>query len=110
MKIIFVLSNPICELKNYDIILSLFLKYYPKAFFIQTNKQLAEILNQKYSYYGTCCGLESHVCIKNWNLHGHKKNVIRTSVNQCKKQNIFIQEEYFRHELKEEVDKISKLS
>ena len=92
---VFVLANPICEEKNFNLILSLFLQKFPKSHFIQVTKNVCDILFKNHNYYGTQCGFEPLVSIKSWNLKGKKKNIIRTAMNQVNAQNIELKESEF---------------
>ena len=90
---IFVLSNPICDEKNIESILGLFLDYFPRAFFVQIGKNIVDILHEKYGFYGTNCGQETRILLNAWNLSGRKKNVLRTAINNANLENISIHEE-----------------
>lgn len=96
----FVLSDPICEPKYFEIILDLFIQKFPNSLFVQVTKMIVEILHRKYNYFGTQCGLESKIILRHWNLKGSKKNVIRTALNQARMQGIVVKEEEFLEQSK----------
>ncbi len=90
---IFVLSNPICAKHHLETLLSEFLICFPNAFFIQVSKDVIDVLNHKFSYYGTECGEEVVFPIANWSIKGKKKDVIRRALNGAKKTGVEIQEQ-----------------
>jgi len=87
-----VLADPVCHLKDREIIISEFLKDGKKTGFVQISQGVARLLHEKFGYYGTQFGIEVNVDISTWDLKGKKKQVIRTALNHAKKQGIVIDE------------------
>jgi lysylphosphatidylglycerol synthetase-like protein (DUF2156 family) len=96
----FVLSDPICDATNLEIILDTFVHHFPNALFAQVTKKVVDILHRKHGYYGTQFGSESTIPLSDWNLRGSKKQIIRTAVNQAKAQGVEIKEGPFDEQAK----------
>ena len=87
-----VLSDPVCDSKHRETIIAEFLGDGKKTGFVQISQGVALLLHEKFGYYATQFGVEVNVDIEKWGLKGKKKQVIRTALNQAKKQGIVIEE------------------
>lgn len=94
-----VLSDPICHPQHRALMLDRFLAELPNAFFVQVSKAVVDHLHRHHGYYGTQFGSESKIDLASWSLSGSKKTVIRTAVNQARKQGIEIRESGLHHDL-----------
>ena len=87
-----VLSDPVCDEKDSERIITEFLKDNKKTGFVQISQGVASLLHDKFGYYATQFGVEINADIEKWNVKGKKKQVIRTALNHAKKQGIVIEE------------------
>jgi len=97
----FTLGDPVCAPEHMELILSKFLARHPNTVFCQVSKPVMQYLHQQYKYYGTQMGSQSTVDLENWNLKGKKKQVIRTAVNQAKKNGVVVHESLCENQSKE---------
>ena len=88
----FVLSDPVCDPKHFEMMLERFVQRFPDAAFAQVSKVVVDLLHGKYGYYGTQFGSEAKIPLCDWNLRGSKKQIIRTAVNQAKAQGVEVKE------------------
>lgn len=88
----FVLSDPICAPQHTEMMLDQFVAQFPNAVFAQVTKRVVDILHSRHAYYGSQFGSESKIPLHDWNLHGKKKQIIRTAVNQAIAQNVLVRE------------------
>jgi len=88
----FVLSDPVCEVKDSEAMLREFLNQGKHTTFVQISQDTAELLHEKFGYYATQFGVEITVDLQTWDLKGKKKQIIRTSVNHAKKEGVVIEE------------------
>jgi lysylphosphatidylglycerol synthetase-like protein (DUF2156 family) len=89
-----VLGDPICDEKDRGLLIGEFMRFHPNNAFIQISEPIAELIHNEFGYYATQFGIETTVDLKEWNLKGKKKQVLRTSVNQAKDQGVTIRECY----------------
>jgi phosphatidylglycerol lysyltransferase len=89
-----VLSDPVCQKKNQETLIGEFLRTSGPVGFAQVSEPVAELLHEKFEFYATQFGIESIIDLKNWDLKGKKKQILRTSLNQAAKKNISVQEFY----------------
>ena len=89
-----VLSDPVCDVKDRETLIGAFLKSGGPTGFAQVSEPVAEILHEKFGLYATQFGVESIIDLKNWDLKGKKKQVLRTSLNQAIKSGIYVRENY----------------
>lgn len=87
-----VLSDPVCDEKDREFIIRAFLQKYPNSAFIQITEPVAELMTRTFGCYATQFGIETRIDLEQWNLSGKKKQILRTAVNQAKKQNVVIRE------------------
>ena len=80
-----VLSDPVCDEKDSERIITEFLKDNKKTGFVQISQGVARLLHEKFGYYATQFGVEINADIEKWHVKGKKKQVIRTALNPCKK-------------------------
>lgn len=90
----FVLSDPVADKKDFELILCEFQKKFPNACHIQITKPVVDILHNKFGMYGTQFGSESKIDLTKWNLKGKKKQILRTAINQAEKNGITIKERF----------------
>lgn len=90
----FVLADPVCSVKDREVVLREFLKDKKSTAFVQITQDVAELLHEKFDYYATQFGVEAVVDLATWDLKGKKKQVMRTSINHAKKEGIVIEENY----------------
>lgn len=90
----FVLSDPVCDPRHFELLLFCFNSRFPRASYIQVSKPVADILHRRLGYYGTQFGSESRVDLKKWSLSGKKKQTIRTAINQAEKAGITVKERF----------------
>ncbi|UZE97145.1 DUF2156 domain-containing protein [Alkalimarinus alittae] len=90
----FVLSDPVSDKKDFELIVTAFHKKFPNASYIQISKPVVDILHEKFGLYGTQFGSESTIDLKNWSLKGKKKQVLRTAINQAEKNGITVKERF----------------
>ncbi len=88
----FALADPVCDPKHFELMLDRFVQRFPSAVFAQVSKAVVDILHRKHGFYGTQFGSESKIPLKDWNLRGSKKQIIRTAINQAKAQGVEIKE------------------
>jgi len=97
----FVLSDPVCDEKDREIIIKEFLKTGRHAVFAQITEPVAELIAEKFGYYSTQFGVETLVDLEDWDLKGKKKQVLRTSINKAKKDGIrFIEKDHINGDRK----------
>jgi lysylphosphatidylglycerol synthetase-like protein (DUF2156 family) len=89
-----VLSDPVCHIKDQESLIREFLKGGEPTGFAQVSEPVAILLYEKFGFYATQFGIESIIDLKNWDLKGKKKQILRTSLNQATKSGITIQENY----------------
>jgi phosphatidylglycerol lysyltransferase len=53
---------------------------------------VAELIHEKFGYYATQFGVEINVDLREWDLKGKKKQILRTSVNHAQKEGVVIEE------------------
>lgn len=87
-----VLSDPVCEKKDREDIIRLFLQKYPNCAFIQITEPVAELMTRAFGCYATQFGIETRIDLEQWSISGKKKQVLRTAVNQAQKKNVVIRE------------------
>ncbi|MEQ6885889.1 DUF2156 domain-containing protein [Salicola sp. Rm-C-2C1-2] len=90
----FVLSDPVCAPEHRELILSRFERRVSNISYIQVSRPVMEILSERFGYYGTQFGAESHVNLSQWSLKGKKKQIIRTALNQAREAGITVQERF----------------
>ena len=89
-----VLSDPVCYEKDQETLIGEFLRKGAPAGFAQVSEPVARLLYEKFGFYATQFGIESIIDLKNWDLKGKKKQILRTSLNQAAKRGIYVQENY----------------
>lgn len=89
-----VLSDPVCNEKDQETLIGKFLQDGTSTGFAQVSEPVTKLLYEKFGYFSTQFGIESVIDLNNWNLKGKKKQVLRTSLNQAKKQGIVVSENY----------------
>lgn len=89
---LFVLSDPVCAPEHFELMLERFMARHPSATFMQCTKTVVDILHRRFGYFGTQFGSEIRIDLKNWTLGGKKKQVLRTAINQAKKQGVTVKE------------------
>ena len=87
-----VLSDPVCDEKDREFMIRTFLLKYPNSAFIQITEPVAELMTRTFGCYATQFGIETRIDLEQWGLSGKKKQILRTAVNQAKKQNVVIRE------------------
>ncbi len=97
----FTLGDPICAPEHRELLLNKFLARHPNTVFCQVTKPVMQYLHQHYKYYGTQMGSQSTIDLENWNLKGKKKQVIRTAVNQAKKNGVVVHESFCESKVKQ---------
>lgn len=90
----FVLSDPVCAPESFGVMLEHFHNRFPNACYIQVSKPVVDILHLRYGLYGTQFGSESRIDLGKWSLTGKKKQILRTALNQAKKNNITVKERF----------------
>lgn len=91
-----VLSDPVCHEDDREFMIREFLQTHKHAGFVQVTEPVARLMHERFGFFATQFGVETIVDLKNWNLSGKKKQILRTSLNQCRKNGIVIRE--CRHE------------
>jgi len=89
-----VLSDPVCHEKDQETLIGEFLNKGGFTGFAQISEPVTKLLHEKFGFYATQLGIESIIDLKNWNLKGKKKQILRTSLNQAAKKGITVQENY----------------
>lgn len=89
-----VLSDPVCNEKDQETLLGKFLQMGGPIGFAQVSEPVTRLLYEKFGFFATQLGIESIIDLKNWNLRGKKKQILRTSLNQAAKKGIFVKENY----------------
>ncbi|MGB9499302.1 MAG: DUF2156 domain-containing protein [Dissulfuribacterales bacterium] len=89
-----VLSDPVCNVKDQETLIGEFLQKGAPAAFAQVSEPVARLLYEKFGFYATQFGIESIIDLKNWDLKGKKKQILRTSLNQAAKKGISVHENY----------------
>lgn len=87
-----VLSDPVCHEDDREQLLTLFLTKFKHVGFVQLTEPVAQLIHERFGYYATQFGVETIVDLENWNLAGKKKQILRTSLNQSRKNGIVIRE------------------
>jgi phosphatidylglycerol lysyltransferase len=87
-----VLSDPVCHIKDQELLIREFLKEGEPTGFAQVSEPVAILLYGKFGFYATQFGIESIIDLKNWDLKGKKKQILRTSLNQATKSGVCIYE------------------
>jgi len=89
-----VLSDPVCHKKDQETLLGEFLQNGASAGFAQISEPVAKLLYEEFGFYATQFGIESIIDLKNWDLKGKKKQILRTSLNQAAKNKIYDHENH----------------
>jgi ActR/RegA family two-component response regulator len=89
-----VLADPVCSENDRRTLIGEFMKTHPNNGFVQVTEPVADLIHKEFGYYATQFGIETVVDLKEWNLKGKKKQVIRTSVNKARDQGVTIRECY----------------
>jgi phosphatidylglycerol lysyltransferase len=84
----------VCHVKDQETLIAEFLRSGGPTGFAQVSEPVAKLLYEKFGFYATQFGIESIIDLKNWDLKGKKKQILRTSLNQAEKSGITIQENY----------------
>lgn len=87
-----VLSDPVCDRADRETLVREFLRMGEKIEFVQISEGMADLLHDRFGYYCTQFGVEPVIDLQTWNLRGKKKQVLRTSINHMKSENIIIRE------------------
>ncbi|MRR14035.1 DUF2156 domain-containing protein [archaeon] len=102
----YVLADPVCDGKDREFLIGEFLKDKTHTAFIQISEPVAELIHEKFGLYSSQFGVETIVDLKNWDLIGKKKQVLRTSINKAHKDGIRFVEMY---PTKESDDKLNRI-
>jgi len=86
------LSDPVCDIKDRETLIEAFIQAGNRTGFAQISESVAELLHERFGLYATQFGVESIIDLKNWDLKGKKKQVLRTSLNQAVKSGIYVNE------------------
>jgi phosphatidylglycerol lysyltransferase len=97
----YVLSNPVADESNFELILTEFHKKHSNAVYMQVTKNVVDILHRKFGLFGTQFGSESRIDLSTWSLTGKKKQILRTAINQSEKAGIVVKERYSDYHTKE---------
>ncbi len=84
----YVLADPVCDAKDREYLIGEFLKDKTHTSFIQISEPVAELIHDKFGYYSSQFGVETIVDLKNWDVKGKKKQVLRTSINKAEKDGV----------------------
>ncbi len=84
----FVLADPVCHEIDREFLVGEFLKDRSNTAFIQISESFSNLLHERFGLYATQFGIESIIDLKNWNLKGKKKQVLRTSINKAQKDGV----------------------
>jgi phosphatidylglycerol lysyltransferase len=87
------LADPVCDMKDREILLREFLKGGTHTTFVQISEETAMLLHNRFGFYATQFGVEILLDLENWDLKGKKKQIIRTSVNHARKEGIVFSED-----------------
>lgn len=90
----FVLSDPVCDPKDFGNMLESFHQRFPNASYIQVSKPVVDFLHLRFGLYGTQFGSESRIDLSRWSLSGKKKQILRTALNQAGKSGITVKERF----------------
>ena len=88
----FVLSEPVCSEADKPRLIDRFLAYKPNTVFVQISEKTTRLLHASHRFYGAQLGIESDIDLPGWTLSGKKKQVLRTALNQARKQGVVIRE------------------
>lgn len=88
------LADPVCAEKDRKTVIAEFMRVHPNNGFVQITEPLAELIHNEFGYYATQFGIETVVDLKEWNLKGKKKQILRTSLNKAREQGVTIRECY----------------
>ena len=88
----FALADPVCDPRDVETMIDGFLDAHPNAVFAQVSEPVADILHRRHGFYATQFGSESRVPLRDWDLRGSRKQIIRTAVNQARQQGIEVRE------------------
>lgn len=86
----FVLSEPVCSPADRPVLIDRFLTAHPNTVFAQVSEGTTRMLHANHGFYGAQLGIESEIDLNRWTLSGKKKQVLRTAVNQARKQGVTI--------------------
>lgn len=87
-----VLSDPVCHEDDREMLIGRFLATFKHTGFVQITEPVAKLMYERFGYYATQFGVETIVDLENWSLSGKKKQILRTSLNQSRKNGIVIRE------------------
>lgn len=87
-----VLADPICDSKNYKIIIKRFLAKHPNAIFVQASRLLAEVLTE-IGLEVNVFGVETEIDILDFNLKGKHRAKLRQWKNKCQREGIEVKEQ-----------------
>jgi phosphatidylglycerol lysyltransferase len=86
-----VLADPVCDEKNYDKIVALFIRKYPNAIFVQSSKMLAQVIDLQ-GYQVNQFGIETEIPVANFELAGKQRAKLRQWRNKCQREGVIIDE------------------
>lgn len=87
-----VLADPVCDEKNYQKIISLFIKEYPCVVFMEASRELAKILDGM-GYEVNQFGVETDLPLENFDLKGKKRAKLRQWRNKCQREGVTVKEQ-----------------
>lgn len=90
----FALADPVCHEDDREDLIGAFIDGNGNCGFVQVSEPVAELIHEKFGFYATQFGIESVIDLNTWDLKGKKKQVLRTALNQAKKQGITVVERY----------------
>ncbi len=86
-----VLADPVCDKKHYKNIITLFIKKYPNTIFVQSSRELAQVLVQE-GYQVNQFGIETEIPVENFELKGKQRAKLRQWRNKCQREGVEIEE------------------
>ncbi len=102
-----VLANPVCDVKNYQKILSAFIQKYPRTTFIEASKELGLVLEEM-GYRVNQFGVETELPIIDFELKGKQRAKLRQWRNKCLREGVTVKEQPI--EELENIDEAKSLS
>lgn len=80
----YVLSEPVCAAGDVESLLGAFIREHPRCNFAQMAPATAEIIGKLFHFCSTPVGIETVLRCDGFNLHGRKKQIIRTAINHAR--------------------------
>ena len=103
-----VLADPVCDVENYQQIITAFIEKHPNVIFVEASKALAEALD-KMGYQVNQFGVETEILLPDFDLKGKLRAKLRQWRNKCEREGVIVKEQLIEDcSNQEEINALSK--